>query len=173
EAVEAFKREHRVEVRRWRKLVEEAGIALQAKLRFRAEDIDEPESVPSPDLEVVEVVRRRDLDGAGAFLGVGILIPDDRNRPADERQDRGLSDEPVVALVVRMHRDRYVAEHRLGARRRDRDEALGLAVERILDEPELPLDLDLLHLEVRDRGLEARVPVDEALVLVDKHLAVE
>ena len=83
------------------------------------------------------------------------------------------ADEVAVALVVGMHRDAGVAEHGLGPRRRDRDEAIRLALDRVADVPELALDLDLLHLEVRDRGLEARVPVHEALVAVDQPVAVE
>ena len=38
---------------------------------------------------------------------------------------------------------------------------------------ERALGLDLHDLEVRDRGLELRVPVDEPLVLVDEPLAIE
>ena len=43
-----------------------------------------------------------------------------------------------------------------------------LALDRVADVPEDALDLDLLDLEIRDRGLELRVPVDQALVLVDR-----
>ena len=69
-----------------------------------------------------------------------------------------LADEVAVALVVGMHRDAGVAEHGLGPGGRDRDEAPRLALDRVADVPELALDLDLLHLEVGDRGLEARDP---------------
>ena len=129
--------------------------------------------MPLSDLEIVEVVRRGDLDGAGAFLRVRIFVGDDRDAAPDERQDGMLADEVAVALVVGMHRDAGVAEHGLGPRRRDRDEAALLALDRVADVPELALDLDLLHLEVGDRGLEARIPVHEALVAVDQPVAVE
>ena len=70
-----------------------------------------------------------------------------------------------------MHRDAGVAQHRLGPRRRDDDErGPSLALDRIAEVPELALDLDLLDLEVGDRGLQLRVPVDQALVLVDQAL---
>ena len=39
--------------------------------------------------------------------------------------------------------------------------------------PEVALDLDLLHLEIGDRGQQLRVPVDQPLVLVDQAVAVE
>ena len=63
----------------------------------------------------------------------------------------------LVALVVGMHRDRGVAEHGLGPRRRD-DDVLVAALDRIAEVPEVPLDLDLLHLEVGDRGQQLRDP---------------
>jgi hypothetical protein len=118
-------------------------------------------------------VRRRDLHRAGALLGIGVLVRHDRNAPADQRQDRVLADQVPVALVVGMHRDRGVAKHRLGARRRNDNECPVSAFDRILDVPQRALDLDLLHLEVRDRGQELRVPVDQPLVLVDQVLPVE
>ena len=79
------------------------------------------------DLEIVEVVRGRDLDRAGALLRVGIFVGDDRNSAADERQEDVLADQMPVALVVRMDRDAGVAEHRFGPRRRDRDEVAGFS----------------------------------------------
>ena len=75
------------------------------------------------DLEIVEVVGRRDLDRAGAFLGVGIFVGDDRDAPADQRQDHVLADQMLVALVVGMHGDGGVAEHGLGPGGGDDDEA--------------------------------------------------
>ena len=83
-----------------------------------------------------------------------------------------LADQMLEPLVVGMHRDRGVAEHGLRPRRRDDDELVA-AFDRIFDVPELPLDLDLLHFEVGDRGLELRVPVDQPLVLVDQAFAIE
>ena len=47
------------------------------------------------------------------------------------------------------------------------------ALDRIFDVPEMALHLDLLHLEVGDRGEQLRVPVDQPLVLVDQALVVE
>ena len=71
--------------------------------------------VPLADLEIVEVVRRRDLDRAGALLRVGIFVGDDRDQPADERQTAPSPTRSRVALVVRMHGDAGVAEHGLRA----------------------------------------------------------
>ena len=49
--------------------------------------------MPPPDLEIVEIVRRGDLHRAGALLRIGIAIPDDRDRAADQRQDGALADQ--------------------------------------------------------------------------------
>ena len=108
------------------------------------------------DLEVVEVVRRRDLHRARARLGIGVVVGNDRDVAADQRQDDMLADQVLVALVVRVHRDGGVAEHRLGPRRGDDDvvRSSNLALERIAEVPHMALDLDLLDLEVGDRGLE-------------------
>ena len=83
----------------------------------------------------------------------------------------------LVALVVRMHGDGRVAEHRLRARRRDDDVSAGRPLD--LRRPtigylkcqRLPFVFDLLDLEVGDRRQQFRVPIDEALVLVDQPFA--
>ena len=71
-------------------------------------------------LEVVRIVRGRDLDRAGAELGIDGVVRDDRDLAPQERQDRRLPDERRVALVLGVHRHRGVAQHRLGPRRRHR-----------------------------------------------------
>jgi hypothetical protein len=77
--------------------------------------------VPAPDLEVVRVVRRRDLHDAGAELGLRVVVGDHRDGAADDGQRHRPADEVAVALVRGVHRDGHVAEQRLGARGRDRD----------------------------------------------------
>ena len=62
-------------------------------LRLGVEDVDRRQLVPPADLEVVEVVRGRDLDRAGALLGIGVFVGDDRDAPADQRQDDVLADQ--------------------------------------------------------------------------------
>ena len=57
------------------------------------EHVDLRQAVPLADLEIVEVVRRRDLDRAGALFGIGVVVADDRNPAADQRQDDVLADQ--------------------------------------------------------------------------------
>ena len=60
------------------------------------------EPVVAADLEVDRVVTRRDLERAGAELGLHPLVRDHRHAPLDEGDDDLLADEVAVALVVGM-----------------------------------------------------------------------
>ncbi len=131
EAVEAAIRRRRVVVQR----------------RVRVEDADHRQAVPQADLVVVEVVRGRDLHAAGAELGIDVFVGDDRDRAAGQRQVDALADQRAVALVVRVHRDGRVAEHRLGPRRRD--DELAAALDGVTQVPELAALLAAQHLEIR------------------------
>ena len=140
------------------------------------EDVDEFEVMPPPDLEVIEVVRRRDFHGACALLRVGVIVCDNRDFAPDKREDHGLADIRLPPLILGVHRDGRVAEHRLGARRRDNDELLlklAGVLDRIFEIPEMPLRLDGNDFEVRDRGLQLGIPVHQPLVFIDKPLIVE
>ena len=63
-----------------------------------------------------------------------------------------------VAVVLGMDRDAGVAQHRLRPGGGDRDELAVAAFDRIVQVPEMAVDLLLLHLEVGDRGLQLRSP---------------
>ncbi len=139
-------------------------------------------------------MRAGDLDRAGAESRVGVFVGDDRDQAAVFlRPDRDFAEFPDdwrVTLIRWMNRDSAVAEHRLGPGRGDGDIVarlaegdvsvlvlldifIGLAArERVLEVPHLALHLDLLDLEIGDRGLEMRVPVDEALAAIDQALLV-
>jgi hypothetical protein len=133
---------------------------------------DEIEAVARGHLEVVEVVRRRDLDGAGAELAIDVRIGDDRDLAAEDRQAERLADQRGVALVLGMHGDRGVAEHGLRdawSRRRS------IRCRRRADSavPELALDVLVLDLDVGERGAAAAAPVDEPAPAVDQPFLVE
>ncbi len=146
------------------------GGAHQAVL---ADDADLLEPVTAADLEVVGVVPRRDLQRACAEVGLDVLVGDDRKAAADERQHDLLADEMRVALVVGVHRNGAVGEHRLWPHGRDDDltvaggERIGDRVQHV-DDP-----LALLDLEVGDRRAQAGIPIDHVVVAVDQALLVE
>ena len=135
--------------------------------------IDYGQAMTAADVEVVEIMRRRDFDGSRTFFGVRIAIGNNRDMAADEWKNDMPADKPAVALVIGMHRNGGVAEHGLRTRRGNGDAAGGIVGQRIVEVPELALGLNLLHLEIGNRGKQLRVPIDETLVLVDQAFPVK
>ena len=125
------------------------------------------EPVVAADLEVDGVVARRDLERAGAELRVDALVGDHRHAALDDGHDDLAPDRVAVALVVGMHRHRDVGEDRRRAHGRDRDRALAVG-ERVANVVRAcRRRLDVLDLEVRDRRLVVRAPVDDPVRAVD------
>ena len=141
--------------------------------RVGVENVDHVEVLPAADLEVVEVVGRRHLDRARALLRVGIVVGNDRQLAADQRQDRHLADQVLVALVVRVDGHAGVAQHGLRAGRGDDNVAPFFALDRISQVPHVALGFDLLDFQVGDGGQEVRIPVDQTLVPVDQAFLVK
>ena len=148
------------------------GARLGRHAPVLADDADLVEVVAAADLEVVGVVAGRDLQRAGAEVGLDVVVGDDRQVAPDEGQHRRAADEVAVALVVGVHRDRGVGQHRLRAHGGDHDLARAV-LERIGDVEERVGDLAVLDLEVGDRRARPRVPVDQVVVAVDEVLVVE
>ena len=146
-------------------VVVDAGIAV--------EDVDHLQTVALAHLEVVEVVGRRHLDGAGARLRVRVVVGDDRDPPADQRQQHLLADQVAVAGVFGVHSHAAVAQHRFRPGSRDHDMGAVLPLDRVAEVPELAVDLVLLHFQVRDRGVQLGIPVDQPLVAIDQPFLVE
>ena len=84
-----------------------------------------------------------------------------------------LADLRLVARIVRVHGHRGVAQHRLGARRRDHDLARAVG-ERIGELVQLALrPLVEVDLQIGQRGPARRAPVDEPLGAVDEPVLVQ
>ena len=138
-------------------------------------DLDRGQPVPLPDLEVVGVVRRGDLETAGAELGIHALVGDHRDLPAHQREPRGPADEVPVARVLRMDRHRHIPEQGFRAGGGDGEPRPGVAGERVGDAPQVSR-LALrggLHLVVGEGGPVHRAPVDHPLAPVDVPAPVE
>ena len=144
---------------------------------MRIEHIYQRQIVALADLEIVEVMRWRDLHRARTFFGIGIFVGDDRDEPPHQRQAHPAPDQLRIALVLGMHSHRRVAKHGLRPRRRDSDEfAAVLAVHRhdgIAEVPQMALHFGRHDFKVGDRRLQHGVPIDEPLGLVEQPLAVE
>ncbi|MNU91315.1 hypothetical protein D3C71_811980 [compost metagenome] len=171
---------------------EEILVLLDGDRAVDIHDIDGAQAAALADFEIVEVMRGRDLHGARAGGRIGIVIGNDRDLAADDRQDDVLADNALVTLILRVHRNAGIAEHRFRTRRGDDDIIAGLELgglalliesdrilignalfERVAQVPEIALDLDLLDFHVGNRGQQLRVPVDQTLVLIDQALLVE
>ena len=135
-------------------------------------DLDLFQAVALPDEEVVRVVRGRDLHAARAEADLDIVVGDDRNLSADNRQNQRLADKVGVALIVRVDGDGGVAEHRLGAGGGNLD-ILVAALDRVLDVPEMACLFAVLDLRVGEGGCAVRAPVDDAVAAVNQPFFIE
>ncbi len=128
------------------------------------------QAVPAADLEVVGVVRGSHLDRAGAELRVDVVVGEDRDPAPDQRQLDLAADQVPVALVVRVHDDGGVAQHRLDPRGGHDDRVGPVAV---ADRHQLAVDLLVLHLDVGQHAAQRRRPVDHPLGAVDQAVVVQ
>ena len=159
-----------------RRLAGEAAIGrrhIVVQPRIGIEDVDHLQPMAPADLEIVEVMGRRDLDRAAAGLGIGIIVGDDGDQPVHQRQAHHLADQRLVALVLGMDRHGGVAQHGLGPGGGNDDVAARLAFNGIAEMPEMALHLPRHDLEIGNGGMELRVPIDQPLVAIDQALAVE
>ena len=138
---------------------------------------DHGQVVALADLPVHRVVAGGDFHGAGAELGLDRVVGDDRDLAADDGQKQVATDTLLVALVGWVHGHAGVADHRLGARRGDdhvsRERHAALADDGVAHVVELRGRLDVVDLEVAQRGLAARAPVDHPQAAVDEPVFVE
>ena len=128
--------------------------------------------VPLADLEVERVVRRGDLHRPRAEVGIHGVVRHHGNLPAHHRQQHLAADQVPVPLVLRMHRDGRVAQHRLGAGGGDGEMAAAVG-ERIAQMPDLPVYLILIYFLIGERGEAAGTPVDDVMPAVDQALFVQ
>ena len=78
------------------------------------------------------------------------------------------SDHCQVPLVVGMHGDRGVPQHGLDAGGRHHDVRFVVVHRAVPERHQFALDVLVLDLEVGDRGLQHRRPIDQALGLIDQ-----
>ena len=132
--------------------------------------------VPEAGLEVVGIMRRCHLHRAGAELRLRQFVRDDRDLTIHQRQHHMLAVQMRVALVLRIHRDRRVAQHRLRTRGRHRDEfgvASRAAHHRVPNLVQLARDVFVLHFEVRDRGPAVGAPVHDVFPAINQPIFIE
>ncbi len=121
---------------------------------------------------VVGVVRRRDLDHTGAEVTRHISVGNHGNAAFTQGQDDVLANQVQVALILRMHHQRHVAQHGLrpGGGHRQAARTVG---QRVGNVPEKTVFFDALDFQIGHGALQHRVPVDQPLAPVDQALLVE
>ena len=123
---------------------------------------------------IVGVVRRRDLDKAGAKVGVDMPILKDGDLAVHDGELDGLAHEGGLLGILRGDGDARIAEHGLGARGGDDDVVLAVdrLGQRVAQVPQVALLVLVLGLIVRDGGGAVGTPVDDALATVDQAVVV-
>jgi len=152
-----------------------AGLeTIQPAIGFRAvvvdfgvggEDVEQRQFVALADRIVVEIVRRRDLDAAGAEGRVDVFVGDDGNRAARQRQRHMQADEILVAFVVGMHGNGGIAQHGFRAGGGD-DQIAATLGQRIADMPHEAVFFGADHFQIRHGGMQHRIPVHQPLAAI-------
>src|SRR3990172_430183 len=102
------------------------------------------EVVPLPHEGIPRIMGRRHFDHPRAKSRVDEIIGDDRYTPPDDWKNGESSDELLVSIVVRMHRDGSIAEHGFRSGGGYDGKILG-SVNLISDMPQLSVHLRMLH----------------------------
>ena len=121
--------------------------------------------------EVVWIVGRRTFHRAGSEFDVDVVVADDRQFIPVCRVDGVQADQMLKPFIVRMHNDANIAEHRFRPGRRNLEAVAGfndLVVERIHRAFGFLMD----NLDVAQRRLGRRIPVDNPLALIDQAVVV-
>ena len=142
--------------------------------RVLIEDIDLRQVVGLTHGVIVRVVGRRDLDKAGAKVGVDMPILKDGDLAVDDGELDGLTHKGGLLGVLRGDSHARVAEHGLGARGGDDDVVLAVdrLGQRVAQVPQMALLVLVLGLVVRDSGGAVGAPVDDALAAIDQTIVV-
>ena len=141
-------------------------------LRVPVDHLDARQVVALAGLEVVGIVRRRDLHRARPESELGHLVENDRNVAIHQRQPHGLAGQLLGARIFRIDRDRGIAQHRFRTRGRHH-QLHRTAIHRIGDVPQMALRVFVLDFEIRQHGLAARAPVDDVVGAIDEPLFVQ
>ena len=148
----------------------ETAISLRRSVvdhRVLVEDVHQLEIVPSAHFEVVEVVRRRDLDRARALFRSACPS-------ATIRSSRPTKGSTAYLPIRSLYRSSSgctatavspsIVSGRVVATTMARP---SFSLDGITYVPEVPLNFPLLDFEVGNRRVQLRVPVDQTLVLID------
>ena len=138
---------------------------------IECKDVDQGQTVTLADGVVVEIVGGCDFHAAGAERAIDIIVGDDRNGAAGERQRDVLADQMFVALVVGMNHHGGVAQHRFRARGGDGQPTqftLWSIDEGIKNMPKMAVFFLTHDFQIRHGSLEFRIPIHQALAAINQ-----
>src|SRR5690606_23692263 len=83
--------------------------------RVLVQHVDQRQVVALAHFIVIEVMGGGDLHAAGTELRIAVVVTDNRNAPANQRQLDELADQSLVTLILRFVRYGSITGHGLGA----------------------------------------------------------
>ena len=121
-------------------------------LGIGSEDIDDRQLMTLANCVVVEIMRRRDFDATGAETRIDVFVGDDRDLAVGQGQRYMQADQPLITLIVRMHRHSGIAEHGFRASGGN-DQITATLGQRIANVPHGPAFLGANHFQIRNGGV--------------------
>ncbi len=153
-------------------------LSTVADIAVEGQDVDHRQFVTTTDFIVVEVMRRGNLDAAGAFFHVGMFVANDRDQAANQWQHHKFADQIFVARIFRVNRHAGIAQQ--GFRTGGGDHQIIFTVggfcavsQRIADMPHRAFALAVFHFQIGDSGTQFWIPVHQAFATVDQVLFIE
>ena len=148
-------------------------VAVESHIRRGIKHVDHAETAALAHFEIVEVMGRGDLHRSRALFGISVTICDDLQPATNNRQNGVFADHIGKALIIGMYGDTRIPQHGFRPRGRHGDEPALFPLDGIAEIPEIAVDFTLDHFEIRNCRVQFRIPIDQALVLVDQALTVE
>mmetsp|Transcript_3095 Transcript_3095/g.9184 ORF Transcript_3095/g.9184 Transcript_3095/m.9184 type:complete len:352 (+) Transcript_3095:1410-2465(+) len=148
-----------------------SGVPIQRPVVVH--DVDELQVVPLPELVIVNIVPRRDLQCTGSKLHIHVRVGNDRNRPpARHGHHRPPPEQVPESRILRVHRQRRIAKNRLRPCRGNRNR-LVRPLDRVLEVVQRALLLRVLHLQVAHGRLQLAIPVHQVRPLIHQPFLVQ
>ena len=152
--------------------------SFSADVAVEVHDVNHGQLVAFTDFIVVEVMRRGDFHTTGAFFHIRVFITEDRNAAVDDRQNDFFTDQIFVTRIFRVNGHAGITEH--GFRTRGGDHQVIFALsgfravrQRITDMPHEAFDITVFHFQVRNCGVQFRVPVHQTFTAVNQVIFIQ
>ncbi|MNC08438.1 hypothetical protein D3C75_560260 [compost metagenome] len=129
--------------------------------------VDLRQIVPLTYLEVIWIMSWRDLNRTAAKLFIYILVSDNWNLPADNRQDQRFADQIFITIILRMNSNCRITQHRLRTCGRYSDMSAAI-FKWVTQMVQMTVNFLIFNLDIRQRRTSRRVPVDDTFTAIDQ-----